>query len=251
MRRLVLYLILVLFAVNVIPSSAQCVEGGPAFPVGEELKYSAYYNWGLIWVRAGVATFSVGEEKGNYKFTVVADNLPRWEWLYSLHSYHKAVMTKHFEPLYMESSTTENGFWSKEHYRYDGNHIYKTYMNKIEPKGGSKTLNRPNCSWDIIHAVYVARSMNVREYGVGKSIPFHVMFNDSVYTIYGKILKEEMIENRNGREYNCLKCSATVVSGTMFEEGEPVYVWITNDERQIPILVESKISVGSVKVYLD
>ncbi|HQJ91114.1 MAG TPA: DUF3108 domain-containing protein, partial [Paludibacteraceae bacterium] len=89
------------------------------------------------------------------------------------------------------------------------------------------------------------------EYGVGKSIPFHVMFNDSVYTIYGKILKEEMIENRNGREYNCLKCSATVVSGTMFEEGEPVYVWITNDERQIPILVESKISVGSVKVYLD
>lgn len=230
---------------------SQCVEDGSALRVGEVLKYSAYYNWGLIWVKAGTATFSVGEENGNYKFTVTADNVPAWGWLYSLHSRHTAVMTKSFTPVYMESDTKENGFWSKEHYRYADGHIYKSYQNKDNQKGGSVVLDHPACSWDIIHAVYVARSINVRKGGIGKTIPFHVFFNDSVYTIYGKVMKQERIKNKSGREFDCLKCSATVVSGTMFEEGAPVYVWITNDERQIPILVESKISVGFVKVYLD
>lgn len=222
-----------------------------AFSVGEELHYAAYYNWQFVWVKAGVATFSVGEEDGNYKFTVVADNLPKWEWLYSLHSRHTASVTKGFQPIYMSASTSENGSSTKDFYRYDGGFIYKTYSTKTGLSPQTKVISRPDCSWDIINAVYVARSMNVRAYPNQKRIPFRVMFNDSVYTIYGAVLGEERIKTRTGKSYDCLKCSATVVGGTMFEAGAPVYVWITNDVRQIPVLVESKIKIGAVKVYLE
>lgn len=230
---------------------AQCVEKTQAFEVGEVLNYAAYYNWGFVWVKAGVANFSVGEEDGNYKFTIVADNLPKWEWLYSLHSRHTASVTKDFVPLYMSASTSENGLETKDYYKYDGDVIYKTYSTKSNPNPQTKVLQHPACSWDIINAVYVARSMNVRDYPDKSRIPFNVMFNDSVYTIYGAVLGEERIKTRTNKEYDCLKCTATVVKGTMFEAGSPVYVWITNDVRQIPIMVESKIRIGAVKVYLE
>jgi hypothetical protein len=37
------------------------------------------------------------------------------------------------------------------------------------------------------------------------------------------------------------------VSGTIFSGGEDLFVWITDDRNKIPILVEAKILVGSVK----
>lgn len=242
---------LILGLLTALSAQSQCVSKTEAFSVGEELRYAAYYNLGFVWVKAGVATFSVGEENGNYKFTVVADNLPKWEWLYSLHSRHTASVTKDFKPLYMSAATSENGVETKDFYRYDGNVIHKTYSTKSQPTEQTKTIHHPDCSWDIINAVYVARSFNVRDFPDKERIPFQVIFNDEVHTIYGAVVGEETVKTRSGKKFDCLKCSATVASGTMFEAGALVYVWITNDARQMPVMVESKIKIGAVKVYLE
>jgi hypothetical protein len=41
-----------------------------------------------------------------------------------------------------------------------------------------------------------------------------------------------------------------MVKGTIFKEDEEVIIWITNDGNKIPILVEARILVGTVKAYL-
>jgi hypothetical protein len=78
-----------------------------------------------------------------------------------------------------------------------------------------------------------------------------VIYNDAVHRLDGRVLGREVIKAKSGKKYDCFKCSTTVGEGTIFASGEPVYVWITADSRQIPVLVESKIRVGSIKVYLD
>jgi len=40
------------------------------------------------------------------------------------------------------------------------------------------------------------------------------------------------------------------VEGTIFRGGEDMLVWVSTDNRKIPIVVEAKILVGSVKAYL-
>lgn len=246
------FLLFVILSFCSLVCHAQCVEQSKAIKVGEVLHYSAYYNWGLIWVKAGVATFSVEEEEGNYKFTVKTDNVPAWGWLYSVHSLHEASISKDFRPIYMRSVSEENGVKAKEYYRYsaDGTTIEKTYKYGDDEEK-KEIFKQKECSWDIINMVYIARSYNVRGATPDETIPFSVMFNNKYHTIYGKVLGKETIKNRNGKSYSCLKCTATVASGTIFKDGEPVYVWITDDDAQIPILVESKISIGSIKVYLD
>ena len=231
-------------------SFSQCVDKNQAFKVGEEIKYYAYYNWGMLWVKAGEASFYVGEEDNNYLFTVKSKNLPRWDWLYRVQTSHEAGMTKQLKPVFLRASSSENKNWSKAEYTYKGNHIHKYFENNDYPNGKDTSYIRTSCSWDIISAVYIARNVDLRNTPMGEQIPFYLNFNDETHTIYGKVLKRETIKNREGQKFDCLKCSASVPSGTIFSDGKPVYVWVTDDPRQIPVLVESQIAIGSIKVFL-
>lgn len=215
------------------------------------MNYYAYYNWGKLWVKAGEASFCVSENDDNYLFTVKAKNLPGWDWLYHLETIHEAGMSKkQLKPVFLRAATIENKNWSKEEYTYKKNTVYKYFENKKYPNGKDTLYSHVPCTWDVINAVYIARNIDLRSVPMGKPIPFYLNFGDATHTIYGKVLKRERIKNREGEVFDCLKCSATVVSGTIFADGKPVYVWVTNDTRQIPVLVESQISIGSIKVFL-
>ena len=41
-----------------------------------------------------------------------------------------------------------------------------------------------------------------------------------------------------------------LVKGTIFKGGEDLLVWVTDDNKRVPVLVEAKILVGSVKAIL-
>lgn len=249
MRCKKIYIITVII-LSCAASFSQCVDENRAFKIGEEIRYYAYYNWGKVWIKAGEASFCVSESNDNYLFTVKAKNLPGWDWLYRLRTTHEAEMTKELKPVFLRASTIENKTWSNVEYRYKGDQIYKRFSNNNHPKGGDTTYIYTPCSWDIINAVYIARNVDIRSFKMEKQIPFYLNFDEKTHTIYGKVLKKERIKNREGEEFDCLKCSATVVSGTIFSENKPVYFWITDDVRQIPVLIESQISIGSIKIFL-
>jgi len=233
-----------------VSSFSQCVNKNQAFGVGEELKYHAYYNLGRLWVKGGEATFSVGKSGDNYLFTVTAQNLPGLDWLYKLQTTHKAEMTKQMQPVSLKARTVENKNWDYVEYIYKGDSIHKRLVNNQYPKGRDTTYRRTPCSWDIINAVYIARNTDFKHIPMGEQIPYYINFNDSTHTIYGKVLQKERIKNREGVEFDCLKCSATVAPGTIFAANKPVFVWVTDDLRRIPVLIESQISIGAIKVFL-
>jgi len=76
------------------------------------------------------------------------------------------------------------------------------------------------------------------------------VIDDKVFNIYIRLMGREVVENKDGNRYNCLKLSAKMVEGTIFKGDEDVMVWITNDDNHIPIYIEAKILVGTVKAYL-
>lgn len=45
--------------------------------------------------------------------------------------------------------------------------------------------------------------------------------------------------------------SPLLVEGDVFKGGENMKVWVSNDEYRLPLLVEAKILIGSVKAMLE
>jgi hypothetical protein len=74
------------------------------------------------------------------------------------------------------------------------------------------------------------------------------MFLDNqVYDLYIRYVGKETIKTKYGK-FRAIKIKPLLIKGTIFEGGEKMTVWISDDANHIPVRVESPISVGSVKV---
>ena len=245
-------LVIMVFCLSSV-MNGQIVTSNKAFRIGEEFVLDAYFNVGFLWLKVGTASFSVDEEHGNYLFTVKANNYPKWDWLYKVNTLHVASCTKSMQPLYMWCQVHEKDHYYEDRYDYtkeDDHYLVRRQTNGYRyPDGRDTSYALPLEAHDIINSVYVARNTDLTTNN-GVLIPFYPIFGDRIHMMYGNVLGKETITTKENETYECLKCTAIVGSGTIVDNSEPVYVYVTDDDRKIPVLVETKLSFGRVKVYL-
>jgi hypothetical protein len=235
---------------------SQCKPETIPFQGGEKITYIAAYNWGPVWVDAGEVTFAVEnvEYRGQhaFHFRSTGTTYKSYDFLFKVRDYY-------------DSWVNPNTFQSYDFKRqiYEGGYMLQNNMSFF-PKLGialsntkrpdkpikTDTLKLERCCFDMLASVYYVRSLDLRAMKEGEKLPVTVLIDDSIFRINVKKLGTEIKENRDGKKYSCIKLSATMVEGTIFRKDEDVNVWITDDENKIPIIVEAKILVGTVKAYL-
>jgi hypothetical protein len=67
------------------------------------------------------------------------------------------------------------------------------------------------------------------------------------FNLYIRYLGRETIKTKYGT-FRAIKFKPLLVKGTIFEGGEGMTVWVTDDANHIPVRIESPIVVGKVKV---
>jgi hypothetical protein len=105
----------------------------------------------------------------------------------------------------------------------------------------------PNCIQDVVSAMYYARNVNFDKFKVNDKIPFDMFLDDQVNHLYLRYMGKEIIKTRFGR-FRSIKIKPLLVKGTMFEGGEKMTVWVSDDTNRLILRIESPITVGSVKV---
>jgi hypothetical protein len=100
---------------------------------------------------------------------------------------------------------------------------------------------------DVLSAIYYARNIDFDRYKPGDKIPFSMFIDNEVYELFIRYLGKEVVKTRYGR-YNAIKFRPLLIKGTIFEGGEKMNVWVSDDRNHIPLRIESPITVGSVKV---
>jgi Protein of unknown function (DUF3108) len=98
-----------------------------------------------------------------------------------------------------------------------------------------------------LSAIYYARNIDFEKYKPDDKIPFTMFLDNEVYNLYIKYLGKETIKTRFGK-FNAIKFKPLLVKGTLFEGGEKMTVWVSDDANHVPLRIESPIVVGSVKV---
>jgi hypothetical protein len=93
----------------------------------------------------------------------------------------------------------------------------------------------------------MARNLKFENYKKNDLIPFDLFLDNEVFNMYIRYLGKETIKTRYGK-FRCIKFKPLLLKGTIFEGGEKMTVWVTDDKNHIPVRVESPITVGSIKV---
>ena len=246
------------FLASSFTANGQCTEENRAFQGGEIVKFSAYYNWNFIWMNAGEVTFSANSTLVNgqpaYLLKAVGSTFKCYDFFYSVRDTFEAIVdTLHLNPSYYKQSSNEGSYNSLQFYWFDyGRNIIKTSVRMEDKPTEIKEVASQSCTADVLSMVYKTRNMDFSKYSFNDKIPITMILDGKVENLYVRYLGIEAVDDRQGRRFMCYKFSPQLPKNAIFEGGEGMIVWITTDKNRIPIVVEAKIIIGSVKaVFLD
>jgi len=240
-------LLLVISLATICPAFAQndfCGITNTAFKAGESITFKVYYNLGRMFIGAGEATFNCNIEKFNGKdvYHVVADGktFRAYDWVFKVRDKYESYFdTATLLPQRFIRNVNEGG------YKIYNNVNFNQAQNIAV--SNEATVKTPPCIQDVISSIYYARNINFDKYKPGDKIPFNMFLDDKIYNIYIRYIGKETVETKFGK-FRAIKFAPLLIKGTMFEGGEKMAVWVSDDANKVPLRIDSPISVGSIKV---
>ncbi len=238
------------------PVFAQCFTSNTTFGDGEQISYTVSYNWGPVWVDAGLVTFSVINEqysgKPAWHFKSTGKTFASYDLLFKVRDYYDSwVDPVTFHSFDFRRYIYEGGYSLLNTLKFDytGKKIISNTKSNNNPQR-TDTLAMRVCSFDMLSAVYYTRTLDFHDILPDSRKQVTVLIDDAYYDIYIRYIGKEIVETTDGKRYHCIKFAAKMVQGTIFKGSEDVLVWVTDDANKIPVYIEAKIIVGTVKAYL-
>jgi len=226
------------------PSNIFCGIKNTAFKEGEVITMKVFYNSMGIYIGAGEATFTSSLERFNgktvYHCVGEGKSYSFFDNFFKVRDrYETYIDTANLFPVKFIRNVDEGGY--KIYNNVTFNHTAGT---AVSTNGVFKT---PNCIQDVVSSIYYARNINFDQYKVGDKIPFDMFLDDEVNHLYIRYLGKEIIKTRYGK-FKAIKFKPLLIKGTMFEGGEKMTAWVSDDPNHLVLRVESPIIVGTIKV---
>ncbi len=230
-----------------LPIDAQngfCEMRNTSFQVGESITFKVFYSLSAANIGAGEATFTTTLETMNRKpvYHIVGEGktYPFYDKFFRVRDrYETYIDTATLQPYRFIRNIDEGGYKKYENVTFN-----KATNTAITNDGVFKV---PACIQDVLSAIFYARNIDFDKYKPGDKIPFAMFLDKEVFNMYIRYIGKETIKTKYGK-FKTIKFKPLLVKGTIFEGGEKMTVWVSDDPNHVPVRVESPISVGSVKV---
>jgi len=242
--KIILLFICLLCVVQTPAQNDFCGIRNNAFKAGEVITMKVFYNTLGAYIGAGEATFTTKIERYNgkpvYHFIGEGKSYSFFDKFFKVRDrYESYVDTTTLLPYKFIRNVDEGG-----HKIYNNVSFNQTTHTATSTNGVFKITS---CMQDVVSSMYYARNINFDKYKPGDKIPFDMFLDDQVYHLYIRYIGKEKIKTRYGK-FHAIKFKPLLVKGTMFEGGEKMNAWVSDDANRLLLRVESPISVGTVKV---
>ena len=98
----------------------------------------------------------------------------------------------------------------------------------------------------------IKNSLNYKKESIinGKSFYVPIFMDNENYHLEIKYLANEIIDTKWGK-IDCMVFNPKMQEGRVFEDGEKMKIWITDDANHLLLGVEAEIWAGTIKAVLD
>ncbi len=226
-----------------IPAESLRTVPQSAFTTGERLVFDV----GFSFITAGEAVFQVfpadsviGRECYRISFTV--KSVPSFSWIYKVEDRYETILDANgIFPWKFTQHVREGGYKRDFTAEFDQLHGIA--------RAGEKTYPIPPYVHDVVSAFYFVRTMDFSKSKVGEKYLLRNFFKDSTYQLAIKFLGRQQISVDAG-VFNTVIVEPLIQEGGLFKSNGRVLIWLTDDERKIPVKVSTKIVVGSIDAEL-
>lgn len=232
--------------------SAQDTVENNAFKTGEYLKYRVYYSSPVGNFTAGEAILTVKNWKNKYDYykksayhiTGKGNSKGMFNWFFKVRDKFESYVNKSTLLPYSFVRKTREG-----NYKQDDFVVFDRERN-IALTNDKDPVSIPPDVHDFVSALYFMRTLDVEDFNADSLYNINFFLDDSVYVSAVKFVGKEDVQTKWG-SIRCLKIAPMMASGEVFAEKYPMFVWVTDDQNHLPVLAESEVIVGSVKMELE
>lgn len=230
-----------------------CSGAHQSFLPGEVIVYKIYYNWNFVWIPAGEVTFKVSDQGDFYKLSAVGRTYASYEWFFKVRDYFEAIVDK--GTLLPTSSIRD--IHEGKYTRYN-----KTEFNQSKPMikytwGKTKhdlqksgVFTPVDCTHDVLSIIYALRNADFETWKQQTNKSLGIFLDNDYWPVNITNMGKEVKKIHNLGKYPTIHLSPETIAGSVFKEGDRMHVWSSDDANRIPLLIESPVSVGSIKVVI-
>jgi hypothetical protein len=181
-----------------------------------------------------------GRESLKLIFTV--RSLPSFSWIFKVEDRYETVLdAKGVFPWRFEQHVREGGYRRDFTAEFDQlNHTAKT---------ADSTYPIPAYVHDVVSAFYFVRTLDFSKARVGQKFMLQNFFKDSTYQLAIKYLGRQQLSVDAGL-FNTIIVEPMIKEGGLFKSEGRVLIWLSDDERKVPVKVSTKVIIGSIDAEL-
>jgi phage tail protein X len=216
-----------------------------AFGPGEKLTFEVK----ALSMVGGYGTLEIGnpvtvQDRPCYPLSAKATAAFPFSMVYQVHD----VQTSYFDVVDFLTWKFENDVLEGKH-KAQNLEIYDQVKHKVVRSKGNEPpeeIDIAPFTQDIISCFFYFRLLPL-EVGKNYSIPAQAAGYN--YNLIVEVIKKERITIPSGT-YDCLLVKPHVRYATVFRNTDDINIWLTDDQRHLPVLVTSKIFIGNVEATL-
>ena len=165
-----------------------------------------------------------------------------FDWFFKVRDVYETYLdTAKILPIKFIRNIHEGGYEKQQWYNF--NHLDSSVLT------ADTAYRIPYNSQDMLSALFYARTFNKESLKRTNSFFVPIFMDEENYFLEVVYLGNDIVETKWGM-INCMVFKPKMQEGRVFEDGEQMKIWITDDANHLLMKVETKIWAGTIKANL-
>ncbi len=222
---------------------------------GEHLVYDLYYNWNFVWAKGGninILSQMVDYEDGKaIECSMIATTGKLADKIYRV----RDTIISYLEPKTLKTLSFRKAAHEGKNYSSVEGAVFTYRDSEIDVYSYKKKPNKPieeadltvsgECT-DMAGVIHLIRGLDPEEVKK-QDVSLMIFDGRKKYDMRLHYVDEEEIKANNNLKYNCIKYTLFIDNKEAFLEEESMSFWISKDNNRLPIQIDTKIKVGTLR----
>lgn len=216
-----------------------------AFNIPEKFEYD------LTWtgVKAGTATLEITRTGNDIKIVSTAQSANWVSVFYTVDDRVETLLTKKSSLMFVGEPVNYRLRIKEGRHRRDKEVIFNsgnkvTYIDHINNE--KQHFDVPSLIFDPLSSFYYLRTLKLV---VGEPVYVTIFDSKKVWNVEVQVLKKEKVTLSTGTVDTILIKPLMKSEGIFYKKGD-IYIWLTDDEKRIPVKLQTKVAIGSINALL-
>jgi hypothetical protein len=215
-----------------------------AFGFDPPERFEYKLTWGFI--KAGTSSMELVETEEGLTIVSTAKSS---DWITTFYPVKNIVTSlvennENFLPLHYHINTREGKHRKDKEVRFLHEEGVAKFRDNLD--GEELTVSIPPLIYDPLSIFYFFRGLDLV---VGQTINVPLFDSKEVWDVKVRVIKKETVRTPAGK-FRAIKVKPELKSEGIFSRKGEFFIWITDDERRLPVKIATKVSFGFIKATL-